>query len=93
MEQSTQNAITRIGNAVRSINDLFGEIDSLDTLINGTANWAAEITDVNIATVPSFAQTGMTAPQVLAALYVLKTQKALALSTDFPAWIMLANLG
>jgi uncharacterized membrane protein len=92
MDAPTANAITRIGNAVRAVNDLFGEIDSLDTLINGAPNWAAEITDVNIATVGSFAAAGLTASQVMAALYVLKTQKALALSTDYPAWIMLANL-
>jgi hypothetical protein len=92
MDKSTQDAISRIGNAVKTINVLFGEIDSLDTLINGAPNWSAEITDVNIATVPSFAANGLTASHVMAALYVLKTQKALALNTDYPAWIMLANL-
>lgn len=92
MDKSTQDAITRIGIAARTVNNLFGEIDSLDTLINGAPNWASEITDQNIATVPSFAETGMTAAQVLATLYVLKNQKALALNTDYPSWIMLANL-
>ena len=91
MNSSIQNVISKTSQLCKTMLDLEGQIEQIDTLVNGTPQYVAQITDENIATVPSFAQAGITAAEVLAAIYCIKTARA-AFMANLPAVTIVANL-
>lgn len=91
MTNSAQNVISKSGQLMKTLLDLEGQIEQIDTLVNGTPNYAAQITDENIATIPSFVDAGLTAQEVLDTIYLLKTARA-AWMSNLPSATMMANL-
>ena len=92
MSSAIQNTISETSRICKLLLDLEGEINQVDTLVNGTPNYTAQITDENIATVPSLISAGLTAQQVLDAIYCIKTARA-AFVSNLPAVTMLAHIG
>lgn len=93
MDAPQMNLISRTGNQARAAKELIEMTKEIDTLYNGPANYSAEITDQTISEVSSFAQAGLTKSDLDATIYILK-QVNIALETiNFPALVLLANLG
>lgn len=88
------NGITQIGNLARMFLATDGQIAQLDTLFNDpNINWAADVTDVTLAEIPSFATIGLTANDVLTALFILKAIRTQMLTVNLPAFTLAANIG
>jgi hypothetical protein len=86
-----QDLITNTGIACKTLRDLQGIIEEVDTLFNDPAfNWAALITDQEISGVPSFAEIGLTAQNVADAIFQIKTVNAQVQTGNLPALIILS---
>lgn len=92
MDAPQQNLVSKVGQLCAQLLDMSGEIEQIDVLFNGDANWDALITDVTLATVPSFEAAGITATNVADAIFILKTARAAAYA-NLPAAVIMGNLG
>ena len=88
-----QDLISTAANATAVIDNLLNKIDQIDTLYNGTADYDTLITDLEIATVSSFANAGLTKADLDATIYALKMIAVQARTLNYPAWVMLASIG
>lgn len=70
------NQITTLSNIIKKLDDVDADIEIMDVLFNGDADWAALVTQESIDDIPSFAAAGLTAQNVLDALYLVKTARA-----------------
>lgn len=93
MDAPLQNLISHTGNQARLAKSLIELTKEIDTLYNGPANYSAEITDQSIAEVSSFAAAGLTKADLDAVIYILKQVNVALETINFPALVMLANLG
>lgn len=86
------DGITQLSNLAKQYLDNEGQINQLDILFNGTTNWAALVTQQAIDEIPSFAQAGLTAQNVLDGLYIMKQVRAQVMTINLPALVALASL-
>ena len=92
MDAPQQDLVSDVGNLCAQLLEMSGKIEQIDVLYNGAANWDSLITDVTLASVPSFAAAGLTAVNVADAIFILKTARAAAYA-NLPAAVILGNLG
>lgn len=92
MDAPQQDLVSRVGTLCKQLLEMSGEVEQIDVLFNGDANWDALITDATIANVPSFDAAGITAANVADAIFILKTARAAAYS-NLPAVVIMGNLG
>lgn len=83
--------IQRIGNIARMLLGIEGEINQLDILFNGDSNWAALITQEAVDAIPQLAAAGLTAQNIIDALYVLKQVRIQTMTVNLPALVALSH--
>lgn len=93
MDATHQNLISKAASLSSRFRELRTEIEDVDTLFNGTPNYAAGITDQTIATVQSLVDAGLTAQDVADDIFILKTANLVAEQNNIAAFIKMANLG
>lgn len=91
LEAPQLNRITQISNLAKEALLMEGQINQIDILFNGVPNWAALVTQPNIDAIGSFKSAGLTAQNVLDAIYILKQMRVQILA-NLPALVELANL-
>ena len=87
-----QNLISKTGLVCKDLLELMGTIERIDILYSGTPNWAALITDREIATVPSFVAAGLTAQRVADAIYQIKMVRNQVTTGNLPTLVLMAEL-
>jgi hypothetical protein len=91
LEAPQLNQVTVLSNIMKQFGALDAEIEDMDVLFNGDADWAALVTQEAVNAVPSFAAAGLTAANILDALYLAKTARA-AWRANLPAMVALKSL-
>jgi len=91
LEAPQLNQITMLSNIMRQFGDMDADIEMMDVLFNGDSDWAALITQEAVDAIPSFASAGLTAQNILDALYLAKTARA-AWRANLPALAALQSI-
>jgi hypothetical protein len=92
LQQPQLNEIVHITNLSQVLLSKEGELNQVDILFNGATNWAALVTDQAIAAVPELAASGVTAQNILDAIFVLKEVRTKIMEVNLPALVILAHL-
>ena len=92
MNAPQQNLVSRTGQVCRALLDLMDDIERIDVLYSGVANWDSLITDEELASVPSFAAAGVTATTVADAVYQIKLIRQQVMTGNLPAMMQMGEL-
>lgn len=85
------NLISELVSIMKTFESVDARIEIIDTQFNGTANWAADVTQANVDEVGSFAATGLQSSNILAAIYAAKTARA-AWRADLVSFIAMLQI-
>jgi len=91
LEAPQLSQISTLSNIIKAFAAVDADIEIMDVLLNGDANWAALITQQAVDDIPLFAAAGLTAQNILDALYLAKTARA-AWRANLPAFAALESL-
>jgi hypothetical protein len=91
LEAPQLNQITMLSNFMRQFGDIESDIETMDVLFNGASNWAALVTQEAVDAIPSFAAAGLTATNILDAMYLAKTARV-AWRANLPAKAALESI-
>jgi len=91
LEAPQLNQITLLSNIMRQFGDIDTDIETMDVLFNGDSDWAALVTQEAVDAIPSFAAAGLTATNILDAMYLAKTARV-AWRANLPAKAALESI-
>ena len=91
LEAPQLNQVTVLSNIMNQFGALDAQIEDMDVLFNGASNWAELVTQEAVDAVPSFKAAGLTAANILDALYLAKTAR-MAWRANLPAMVVLKSL-
>ena len=87
-----QNLVSRTGQVCRKLLDLMADMERIDVLYSGSADWDSLITNEALAEVPSFAAAGITATTVADAVYQIKLIRQQVMTGNLAAMMQMGEL-
>ena len=87
-----QNFISDIGRLCRTLLEMQGDIQQINTLYHGTPDWDVLITDEEIDGIPLLQQIGLTGQDVADAIFQLNAVYSIIQTGNLPAVTVLSKV-